>query len=201
MVRNTSTRPDDALLREAMKAVATERRRFGAAGSARDPRTGWRHSPARQTGDDRVRQRHGVHLDGDPALVPGDRRRVALHRPPASRRRMPSSRASTDASGMRASTTRCSRRSLKPATPSAQGRRANTGTDLTRPSATSRPPSSHSNPRWKNRPLRARNQTQDSPSGRRRKGSQVSDFTFVGQSGVTDEALGRSEPARVWVFC
>ncbi|WP_210188686.1 hypothetical protein, partial [Bosea sp. TND4EK4] len=31
----------------------------------------------------------------------------------------------------------------------------------------------HSNPRWKNRPLSARNQTQDSPSDRRRKGSQV----------------------------
>lgn len=28
-LRYTSTRPDDALLREAMKAVATERRRFG----------------------------------------------------------------------------------------------------------------------------------------------------------------------------
>src|SRR5690606_7521583 len=43
----------------------------------------------------------------------------------------------------------------------------------TRPSATCRQPSSQRNPRWKNRPHEARNETQDSPSNRRRLGSQV----------------------------
>lgn len=66
-----------------------------------------------------------------------------------------------------------SRRSLKPAAPSPHGRRTTTGTDPTRPSATSPPPSSPSKPRWKNRPPEARNETQDSPSDRRRNGSQV----------------------------
>jgi putative transposase len=52
--------------------------------------------------------------------------------------------------GTSASTTPCSRRSSRPAAPSPHGRRITTGTGPTWPSATSRPPSSPSNPRWKN---------------------------------------------------
>jgi len=47
-----------------------------------------------------------------------------------------------DASGKSASTTRCSRRSSRPAAPSPHGRRTTTATDPTPSSATSRPPSS-----------------------------------------------------------
>jgi len=87
---------------------------------------------------------------------------------------------STDASGTSASTTRCSRHSSRPAAPSTHGRRTTTATDPTRPSATSRPPSSPSNARWKSRPPEARNETQDSPSERRRKGSQVNPSALRG---------------------
>jgi putative transposase len=92
---------------------------------------------------------------------------------PVNPHRTPSSKASTGASATSVSTTRCFRRLPRPAGPSPHGRRITTTTDHTRPSATSRPPSSPSNPRWKNRPPKARNETQDSPSARRGKGSQV----------------------------
>ena len=62
---------------------------------------------------------------------------------------------------------------LRPAAPSPHGRRITTITDHTRPSAMCRRPISQGNPRWKNRPHEASNETQDSPSSRRRSGSQV----------------------------
>ena len=69
--------------------------------------------------------------------------------------------------------TPCSRRSSKPAAPSDHGRRTTTTNARIRPSAISPLPSSPSNPHWKRRPLKARNETKDSPLSRRRTGSQV----------------------------
>src|SRR5690242_9964592 len=43
-------------------------------------RTGCDHQRTRQAGFDRQRQRHRTDEHGDPQLVPGNRRRVALHR-------------------------------------------------------------------------------------------------------------------------
>jgi hypothetical protein len=65
--------------------------------------------------------RHRAHLDGSLALVPGDRRRVALSLP-GSRRRTPSLRTSMGASGTSVSMTRCSPRSPRHAAPSPHGK-------------------------------------------------------------------------------
>jgi len=70
------------------------------------------------------------------------------------------------------------------AAPSPHGRRTTAATDPTRPSATSRPPSSPSNPSWKSRSPEARNETQDSPSERRRKGSQVTQVSLALRNGL-----------------
>ncbi|MBN9458193.1 MAG: transposase [Bosea sp.] len=214
-VRYTSTRPDDALLREAMKAAATERRRFGyrrihimldrqgivmnqkklrrlyreeklqvrrrggrkrALGTRRpmlvpdranarwsldflsdtisDGRrfrvlavvattraSAWRSSPtprsracawlANWMASFACAAGRGRSCPTTAASSPRWRSCAGARRPgsrgitspPASRRRMPSSRASTGASGTSASTTRCSRRSSRPAAPSPHGRR------------------------------------------------------------------------------
>ena len=101
--------------------------------------------PHRQTGkaeDDRLGQRHGDAQYGRSQMAPGNKCRVALHRPPASRYRTVSSRASTAAFETNASTKPCSRRSPTHEPLSPHGRRITIETDRTHRWATSLPASS-----------------------------------------------------------
>ncbi len=92
---------------------------------------------------------------------------------PGSQHRTPSSRASTGASETNASTTHCSRRSLRPAAPSPHGRRTTTITDHIRHSAICPPAEFAMKSTLEKQAAQDQKRNQDSASSRRRLVSQV----------------------------
>ena len=115
-------------------------RRHLAVGAAGRARARCHHRRARPACHVRLRQRHRADQHGDPALVAGDGRSTGTTSRPASRRRTPSSRASTAASATSCSTRRCSPRSPRPATLWPPGRTTTTPSGRTARSAICRQP-------------------------------------------------------------